>query len=217
MLNGNTLTPGRTFKCPACGKPCVVDANSLDDFVYYKGKYYHDECFNSRVYQGKKPVTLEQIQRYKQASKDRLTELYNIDVLYCFLLRYYDLTVIPTTFWMKVKSLTEGNYHLVSVAIPYEHLYDMWRRKANYLNKVAENNRRKGKPMEPEQRLQYDLAILINQYDSYLRFLEQEKIKEAEVEEEPKKVIPVVTVQQNHIKSIDDDNIDDLVDEVFGE
>ena len=102
MLNGNTATPGRTFKCPACGKPCIVDANSLDDFVYYKGKYYHDECFNSRVYQGKKPVTLEQIQRYKQASKDRLTELYNIDVLYCFLLRYYVLTVIPTTFWMKV-------------------------------------------------------------------------------------------------------------------
>lgn len=91
MLNGNVLTPGVTRKCPVCGMNCVVDASSLDDFVFYQNKYYHEQCFQKAVKnfsQKKQEKTLEQYPTYKKESKVRLTEAFEIDVLYCFLLQY---------------------------------------------------------------------------------------------------------------------------------
>lgn len=115
--------------------------------------------------------------------------------------------------------MAKGEYYHVSVPIPYRHLYDMWRRKAKYLNKIADDNKTKGKDMSPQQRLNYDLAILINQYDSYLRFLEREKIKQADTEVEK---TPPVSVRDflnkpslPSEKEDDDIYINDILDEVF--
>lgn len=103
------------------------------------------------------------------------------------------------------------------MAVPWSHLYDMWRRKANYLNKVDNDNKTKGKVLEPEARLHYDLAILLNKYDSYLRFIEKEKVKEESLAE-TKPVVKVgsIPTYKAKLEDPDEDNIDELIDEVFG-
>ena len=230
MINGDTSRAGRTFRCPQCETDCVIEANSLDDFIVFENKYYHKmveagcSCGHNHEHEhehhhhgllGKLKEALEQYPKLEEESKQRLTDLYIQDALYCFLLRYYSLTVIPVFFWKKLADLTNGRYPNVSVAITYKHIYDMWRRRANYLNKLADTNKTKGKEMTGEQRLHYDLAVLINQYDSYLRFLEREKIKEA-TEEVHKPVVSSMIARPQKVQNDDNDNIDALVDEVFG-
>ena len=219
MTDGDTLRVFKTSRCPQCETDCVINASSLGDIIVFNNKYYHKDCFIKAAkshHRGKLKEALEHYPQIEEESKHRLTELYVKDTLYRFLLQYYSLTVIPVYFWKKIADLTNGRYPNVSVAIPYKHIYDMWRRRANYLNRLADTNKSKGKEMTGEQRLHYDLAVLINQYDSYLRFLEKEKMKEV-TEEVQKPVVSTmiarnVTPQNNS----DNDNIDDLVDEVFG-
>lgn len=79
----------------------------------------------------------------------------------------------------------------MSVGIPPSDLLDMWQRKIDMLNGIAKKNEVKGIHMQPEQRLSYDLSILINKYDSYLRWKEKQKILEAEKETENHRILSV--------------------------
>lgn len=224
MINGDASHPGKVMVCSQCGTDCVIDATSLNDFIIFDKKCYHNSCFIEAAKahrRGKYVEALEHYPKLQEESKQHLTDIYIKDALYCFLLQYYGLTVIPVYFWKKLADLNNGRYVNVSVAIPYTHLYDMWRRKRNQLNKLADTNKAKGKEMTGEQRLHYDLAVLINQYDSYLRFLEREKIKEAVSEQDHKSIVPTNFTYNYSNKNINqedqDGDIDELVGEVFGE
>ena len=59
----------------------------------------------------------------------------------------------------------------------------------NYLDKVAEQNRKKGNEILGVNRVNYDLAILLSKYDSYLKWKEQQKIAIAELDESKKRSI----------------------------
>ena len=61
--------------------------------------------------------------------------------------------------------------------------------KRNYLDKVAEQNRKKGNEISGVNRVNYDLAILLSKYDSYLKWKEQQKIAIAELDESKKRSI----------------------------
>ena len=73
--------------------------------------------------------------------------------------------------------------------MPPEDLLDMWKQKRNYLDKIAEQNRKKGNEILGINRVNYDLAILLSKYDSYLKWKEQQKIAIAELDESKKRSI----------------------------
>ena len=107
----------------------------------------------------------------------------------------------------------------MSVGIPPSDLLDMWKRKIDMLNGIAKKNETKGIHMQPDQRLNYDLSILVNKYDSYLRWKEKQRILEAEKETE--KTQNIVSQSIGYTKNISQDNnetddISDLVDDIFG-
>lgn len=85
------------------------------------------------------------------------------------------MTIIPTTVWQKLGNIYNGTFKGMSVGIPPSDLLDMWQRKIDMLNGIAKKNEVKGIHMQPEQRLSYDLSILVNKYDSYLRWKEKQK------------------------------------------
>ena len=94
----------------------------------------------------------------------------------------------------------------------------MWKRKIDMLNGIANRNNTKGKTMNADQRINYDLSVLVNKYDSYLKWLEKQKILEAEKEIEKNENIVGKTigyVTQKTEKNNSDD-ISDLVDDIFG-
>ena len=79
--------------------------------------------------------------------------------------------------WQKLANIYNGTFKGMSVGIPPSDLLDMWQRKIDMLNGFAKKNEVKGIHMQPEQRLSYDLSILVNKYDSYLRWKDRKYLK----------------------------------------
>lgn len=130
---------------------------------------------------------------------------------------------MPTRIWHKLGDIYSGAYKGMLVGIPPSHLIDMWKKKMDMLNKLYRKNSITGKKMTTEQRLSYDLSVLINKYDSYLKWLDKQKILEAEKQEVEDNI-----VTSNFIKNIqantdvadtekESNDISDLVDDIFGD
>ena len=113
-----------------------------------------------------------------------------------------------------------GIYKGLSKEIPPEDLLDMWKRKKNELDRINNSNSRKGKNLIGVARINYDLAILLNKYDSYLKWKEDQKLLENEKQNiineanKPKINYDLInkSVEKNKNTST---NINDLLDEVF--
>ena len=103
--------------------------------------------------------------------------------------------------------------------VPPEDLLDMWRQKRNYLDKVAEQNRKKGNEISGVNRVNYDLAILLSKYDSYLKWKEQQKIAIAELDESKKRSIEKIeytdVARPKRVSSTDNKvDINSMLDEI---
>ena len=136
-----------------------------------------------------------------------------------FIINTYDLTIIPTTIWQKLDDIYSGTFRGMTVGIPPSDLLDMWKRKIDMLNDLAKKNETNGVPMQPEHRLTYDLSVLINKYDSYLRWKEKQKILEAEKETEKSQNIVSQSIGYTNVSKdskADTDDISGLVDDIFG-
>ena len=96
---------------------------------------------------------------------------------------------------------------------------DIILQKIDMLNDLAKKNETKGLLMQPEHRLTYDLSVLINKYDSYLRWKEKQKILETEKETEKSQNIVSQSIGYTNVSKdskADTDDISGLVDDIFG-
>lgn len=210
-------------KCPECGTDVVINYGSMDA-IYYDKKTYHLNCFISvcKKRSNGKNVTrrkekwanaLADIEKIKEESKNHFKEALAKDDLFYFLLEFYGINIIPSYVWTKIAAINDGSYKGMSIGIPYSHLLDMWKRKQKFLLKLADKNKTKGKELEPAEQLNYDLSVLMNKYDSYLEFLEKEKIRETKEIKRPVVSISTTYKKQEYQKESD---ISSLIDEIFG-
>lgn len=117
-------------------------------------------------------------------------------------------------------SVYKGTYKNLNRPVPPEDLLDMWKQKRNYLDKVAEQNRKKGTEITGVNRVNYDLAILLSKYDAYLDWKEKQQIAIAEINNSKKRciekieytdVVRPINVKQNTNTTID---INSILDEI---
>ena len=148
---------------------------------------------------------MARISKEEKAMRDKLIE---------FIYSEYGITTLPKYFFVNLAKIYNGTYSKnLKEPIPVEDLSDMWHKKMDFLNKTYEYNMQHGKEMYGIQRIAYDLAILINKYDSYKRWkAKQNAIHEQEksyVQQQAKmRVIkPKVQIQEN-------DDISDIIDEI---
>lgn len=148
----------------------------------------------------------------------RENDTYAKEFLYPYLFERYETTAFPNTFYMKMAKIYSGTLVNLSKPIPSEHLHDMWRRKENYLDKVYASNLARGKTdlKDGYLRCNYDLSILIQKYDDYLKFISTQENIEKQMEDikEATTVTKVLYTQQQNDKN-DDDNIYDILDELI--
>lgn len=112
----------------------------------------------------------------KTKKKERDVRLRLSDFIY----KEYNVSFLPKHFFINLDKVYKGTYKNLNKPVPVEDLFDMWQQKMEYLNKVAEQNRQKGKMIEGIARINYDLAILLSRYDSYCEWKSK---KEAEKQE----------------------------------
>lgn len=192
----------RVRKCTYCNN--LLEISSLNDAkntVLYNGKYFHTKCFKQyckeRAEEVKKDGTpkkmalkykevLEHINEYVEASEKQIIEsgVIHKDLLNYFLCEHYDLAIIPSSFWTKIEQIKNGAWKSLIQGIPVEHILDMWKRYIQELDKIAYYNKTHGKEMTNSQRLNYDLAILLNKYNDYLTIKKQEDDEAYRIQQE---------------------------------
>lgn len=216
-------------KCGKCGETFYINKDSINEAVYYDKKTYHIKCFEEisdkrakskdiRVYPKWRWVS-ENMSTVKKESYVHLKTAVYKEEIYDFIKDAYDLTVIPTTVWQKISDIYAGTFKGMTEGIPPEYLLDMWKRKIKMLNGIAEKNSAKGREMSPYNRLNYDLAVLVNKYDSYLKWLEKQKIIQAEMTSEDNENIVRKYIGQNITENNEEaerEDITDLIDDIFG-
>jgi hypothetical protein len=170
----------------------------------------------------RKKRNIEIEKKRKEASKKNSVEQIKAkDDIYNFMLNNYEVSFIPKYVFIKLSSIYSGTYKGMSCGILPTELLDMWKRKINYLNKIANNNLTKGNNMNPIQRINYDLSILINKYDSYKKWKESQKILEYETSlkiNNSNKILNtsiINEISQHNISNDKEAEISDLVDDIF--
>lgn len=217
-------------KCGCCGENFYISKDNIDDAIYYDKKTYHSSCFISMCHKRSEMKRVDISQKWtwvlnhldsiKNDSYSHMFYVIEKEGIFNFIKETYDISVIPTTVWQKLSNIYAGTFKGMSVGIQPSHLLDMWKRKIDMLNGIANKNETKGIHMQPDQRLNYDLSILVNKYDSYLKWLEKQKIIEAEKDVEKSQNIVSQSIgynnQSKNVDVDDSDNISDLVDDIFG-
>lgn len=74
----------------------------------------------------------------------------------------------------------------------------------------------------PTHQVNYDLAVLVGKYDSYLRWKEKQKLNEVDKKNNEKFAKSFVetnniTTQKTVVTATQDDNMDDILSDIFGE
>ena len=224
----NNQQIGIRRKCGCCGEDFYISNDNIDDAIYYDKKTYHSSCFinicNKRSKMKREDISqkwnwvLNNMESIKNESFQHLSLAITKENIFDFIKDAYDITIIPTTVWQKLGNIYNGTFKGMSAGIPPEHLLDMWKRKMDMLNGIANRNSTKNIKMNIDQRINYDLSILINKYDSYLKWLEKQKILAAEKEIEKNenivgKSVGYISQKENGNSS---DDISGLVDDIFG-
>ena len=186
-----------TRKCSICKEPIYINDTNEDFFITLKNEtksYTHTNCYiKKQTTKKRSPKTVEECREYieqcRQNTKVTEKKKSTKNELYEFLFDMYDISYFPQYFYIKMDSVYKGTMKNLNKPVPPEDLLDMWKQKRNYLDKVAEQNRKKGNEILGVNRVNYDLAILLSKYDSYLKWKEQQKIAIAELDESKKRNI----------------------------
>jgi hypothetical protein len=141
---------------------------------------------------------------------------------YYWLMDTYGVESINGGFFTRTDSVFNGTHRGLKSAISVEDLFDMWKRKKNELDRIYTGNVKKGNKMDVQGRLIYDLAILVGKYDSYVKFKNSQKILSEDVKKEIEQInkidfsnINTVVANQQKAQEKEEQNINDLLDEVF--
>lgn len=211
-----------TRKCAVCKEYINLDT---DDFVYVKDKYYHfNHIVEEKLSKPRNKLSKEElVEKYRKIQNDNKKDIEykkEKDRLFKWLQNTYNTVVIPKYFYMKMDSVFDGTYKGLSRGIPPEDILDMWKRKINELNRINNQNKNKGKVLIGVARIQYDLAILLSKYDSYLKWKEQQKIIEQErqqIKDDFKNKIEfnkINTTNKQDNSNSNGFNISDIIDEI---
>ena len=147
---------------------------------------------------------MARISKEEKAMRDKLIE---------FIYSEYGITTLPKYFFANLAKIYNGTYSKnLKEPISVEDLSDMWHKKMDFLNSTYEYNVQHGKEMSGVQRISYDLAILINKYDSYKRWKEKQNATHEQelLTKSQYKIIGKIKTYEHQ----EDDNIDSILDEI---
>ena len=219
-----------TRKCCVCGEKIEIGYNNIKDAVYYDNKYYHSSCFTQSCIKKSQSKRHDVSEKWNSVLKTlnsintksyiRIKDILDKDSVYDFIRTNYHIKIIPSSVWEKLDKIYSGTWKGMKSGIPASHLLDMWNRKMVMLNRIYANNVKLNHTMSTDKRICYDLSVLINKYDSYLAYLEKQRI--LEVESKENKTENIVEESRVYLSKVKDntknnDEFLDLVDEIFGE
>lgn len=212
-------------KCGACPDKVIINTENIKDVLYYGSSYYHVQCFCEKAERMSKSKSknknqwkdaLEHIQDFELDAKDKLEFPKNRDNFNEYLLMTYDVIKVPDRLWEVTGALMKGMYKCkrckpVSIKI----LHETWKWHQVELNKTNTYNKMNHRgPENDEQRILYDLAIVVGNVKAYLTYRAKMDLLQEKPKEETKfnhiNYDDMVRMEVEH-EGLDD--ISDLLDE----
>ena len=229
-------------KCKFCGKYIHIPRDR-DIVVKFGNGFVHTNCFaKSRTTMEKSPWSQEKLGAFlpllKAETNVKIEELLAADEektkqeaiakklanvqeerrkeFFDFIRDTYSPAVVPGKFYAKLQRYVFGTDPHYAGSIPPEHFLDMWRRLLPKLNQTEEWNRAHGKNVT--QRWNYDLAIVLAKYPSYLAWLQKQEAQAQAVRDaanlaQEKKIVKAPKPALKATPS-DDVDISSMLDEI---
>ena len=221
---GDTITR----KCACCKSEIEIETGNIRGVVFYNKLYYHTACFEEMARKkatsrrGKPEMWQEALDNVwvLEGETKRMLENYIVrDKLNTWILEHYDIVMIPSYFWQLVADLEKGKYRnkrCKPISLPK--LYGCWKWGQKNLDQISTGNKMNHRgPENDTDRLRYDLAILVSKYPQYLKYMANMSVIEstASFEEKQPKINYDAISQNNTTTEADDNNIMDLMNEIF--
>lgn len=213
-------------KCGTCGQDIIVDRHNLDDVAFYNNRYHHVNCLlnkaNDGIKSGKRVSVweklLNRIPELKEAAKQKIKHGIIRDEFNEYLLNHYDVITISNRFWNVVEDVGNGIYRKKKCRqTDMETIFGAWSFYQNNLDKINMNNKAKHRgPTTDEQRINYDLAIIIQHIGDYQRNITQEKLEAIEKKAQQDNTVEIdynKVQRKNESNGLDD--ISDLIDSLI--
>ena len=178
-------------KCGTCGQDIVVDRHNLDNIAFYQNRYHHVGCLvdkaNKGIAAGKRVAIweklLNRIPELQEEAKKNLGHGLIRDEFNEYLLNHYDIISVPNRFWQIIEDIGNGNYRKNKCRpTDIDRIFQTWKWGQSNLDKIASNNKIKNKgPKNDDERLNYDLAIVLKHVPQYLAYEAKNKAVAAEI------------------------------------
>ena len=173
-----------TRKCGLCKEH--IELEKEQKTVLQNKKYYHYDCFIEKEMSKKRNVLTQQevenlANQLIEENKNFINEIINKNHLCLWLQKKYNLIIVPTYIYQKLADIHNGTWKDINTKIPPEDLLDMFKRQWHNLEQININNINKGKKLNPENRLNYDLSIIINKSSSYYEWKRKQEEQQIEM------------------------------------
>ena len=215
-----------TKRCGCCKNEINIDTADVRDVIYFGKLYYHIGCFSEMATKkaagkrGKPAMWAEALSMIGSLEKEtarKLVSEFAFHDLNVWLLDHYDISVLPSRFYQVVHELANGKYKgRMCNPVDIETLCGCWKWGQHKLDEISVYNRSKNKgPVSDADRVMYDLAVLVGKVPMYLADVAKANVAHqasASEDKQPKIDYSVISNCQNNN---DDNDILDLIDEVF--
>ena len=223
----------RPRKCRLCGRDIIFERDR-DNCLMYSKAFYHVDCFVKSKKECKSPWSedrlgvflppvIEETKQFidqklsEEMEKERKKALAKVDeckrkAFFDFIRDTYAPAIVPGKFYARLQKIVFGTDPKVAAAIPAQYLHDEWRRLLPELNRIYKANEGIGKNIT--ERWNYDLAVVLNKYPSYLAWRKNQEQQHEEAKstaqmlKTAKKMNPPAQPVQPSIKTENDSEID---------
>ena len=223
-------------KCQYCdkGKPGSKSINIDTDKILYskdnKG-YYHYDCFIKELTEKKRhPLDISEAvvlaDFYYNETLETKKFALDRDRLVNWIFNSFNISYLSKGFYTKLDEINCGTYKGLKNGIENSDLLEIFKKMENKIHNTLGEMIRKGNDFSPEGKVNYALAMVLANYDSYLRWKIKQKKNQVEnneliknMEEKNKINIDEAVARNNNIRKNnqenDEINISDMLDELF--
>lgn len=216
-----------TRKCNHCKQPIEINRENIRGVVYYKKYYYHTACFcelaerksqNTRGKPKEWKEALDNVSEYEDEAREIVRQHWGYreakDNLNDYLLSQYNVISIDTRFWQVVADLNNGMYkNKRCKKVSPQILLEAWKWGQPKLNEANKRNKMNNKgPKDDDQRVSYDLAIIVRKIPEYLAYKAKQEASKTELITKTKR-ITYADMRRAEIKHEGLGDISDLLDD----
>lgn len=157
---------------------CKFCKNKIEeDFMKVNGNAFHYNCFvEYATNRSRKRLSLIEAMGLVEEYKEKEMQNRNRAKFLSYISKEYGIVFFPKTTFIKLSSIQNGTFKGMFCSISYAELYEMFVMMKNYLIKTRMKMDSRGRGIEGGlNSFNYDLAIVLNNYDKYLKYKEEQK------------------------------------------